>query len=96
MYLWKCQIKERGFSEIKEEEYSTYELTKKNYVDTYLSPSIAYSHCGWDKCTYVIMYNDLTRAEFVILWSGYDARYINVTCDSLGSMSQEVWENVFN
>jgi len=98
-YMWKFQLDSRGMTEKPVENYSDSETKKKNYVETYLKPSVSHANCGWKFCSYVVMTCEYGEEEYVMLAADENikgGRYICVSGNSLGAIAKAVWQNVFN
>lgn len=97
-YTWKWQLDERGFDEVSFADYTEWQSTINNYVNTYLSPSIKYAGCGWDHCVFYVLENKHGTEEYIALYPGEEnqnGRYICVSGNSLGAIAEATWNSVY-
>lgn len=92
-YGWK--LKEQGFVEVPEEQYTGEESARRDYVNL-LSEVVQKAHCGWDGVKYKVMrFNDCFR-EYMVLWcDGGGSRWIHITDNSLGCCLSDLGENLW-
>ena len=99
-YKWGWQI-DSGFKAVKFNDFTRYEEDKKQYVNNYLSESVNKADCGWYGIAYVVLECDgIDRREYVLMFGDrndtpHNARWIDVTGESKGSIAEAVWSLVF-
>lgn len=91
-----------GYKAITTDHMTKVELDKRWYVSQYLDPSVKEADCGWHGVAYCVCDIDgENRTEFVLMFGSpndtpNNARWINVTAESKGSIAEGVWSLVFN
>lgn len=93
-YGWK--LKERGYTEIPECEYTERQKEMKEYIEM-LYNVVKEAKCGWDELKYkVISYKGEFNEKFMVLCvNGSEARWIPITGNSKGCNLSVLGENLW-
>lgn len=93
-YGWK--LKEVGYVEVPESEYTERMNDMKEYIDM-LSDVVSKAKCGWDGVKFkVLKYTDSSFEKFMVLCvDGHDARWIPITGNSKGCNLAVLGENLW-
>ena len=95
-YTYEWILKERGYVEIPESEYTDAQKDMKQYIDM-LSDVVVAAKCGWDGVEYKVMKNTLEGNEkyMVLCVDGHGERWIPITGNSKGCNLQVLGENIW-
>ena len=95
-YTYGWRLKELGYVELPESEYTDRMLDMKEYIDM-LSEVVKEAKCGWDGVEYKVMkYIDDSFEKYMVLCvDGRRARYIPITGNSKGCNLQVLGENLW-
>lgn len=93
-YGWK--IKELGFEEVPQSQYTEREEDRKNYI-VILSFAISQAKCGWDGVDYKLMKNaNGDTREYMVLYTGdHGQRWIPIEGNSKGCIFSVLGENIW-
>lgn len=93
-YGWK--LKEEGYVEVPEEEYTERQKEHKAFIDM-LSDVVAKAKCGWSGVKYKVMYHpDDFYEKYMVLWcENGGSRWIPITGNSMGCNLAVLGENLF-
>lgn len=95
-YGWK--LKEQGFIEVPESEYTKRQNDDKKFIDK-LSDIVKEAKCGWDGVAYRVMrYIDGSFEKYMVLYvdDGVDSgRWIPITGNSKGCNFSVLGENLW-
>lgn len=82
-YGWK--LKERGYTEIPECEYTERQKEMKKYIEM-LSNVVKETKCGWDELKYKVMSHkgEFNEKFMALCVNGSEARWIPITGNSKG------------
>ena len=100
-YKYGWEISREGFKAITMAYFTMEETYKSVYVSRYLHPSVHEANCGWYGISYCVCDIDgANRREFVLMYADKNdtpnnARWIDVTAESKGSIAEAVWSLVF-
>lgn len=95
-YTYGWRLKELGYVEVHESEYTDRMLNMKEYIDM-LSGVVKKANCGWDSVEYKVMkYIDDSLEKYMVLCvDGKKERYIPITGNSKGCNLQVLGENLW-
>lgn len=98
-YTYGHVLKNRGYTEVPESEYTERQKDMKEYIDM-LSNVVAKARCGWDGVWYKVMrYKDKSEEYFekymVLHIDGNGARWIPITGNSKGANLEVLGENLW-
>lgn len=94
-YIFGWQIKERGFVEVLDSDYTLPQVQMKVYIDA-LSAVLVKANCGWDALKYKVMQNKYGIETFMVLCVGdFEERWIPITGNSKGANLQVLGENIW-
>lgn len=93
-YGWK--LREQGYVEIPESEYTERQKEMKEYVQM-LSDVVKSAACGWDEVKYKVMtYKGEFNEKFMVLCvNGNEVRWIPITGNSKGCNLTVLGENLW-
>lgn len=93
-YGWK--LKEQGYIEVPEEQYTDRQKDMKEYVDV-LSEAIRKANCGWSGVEYKVMaYIDGSIEKYMRLWvEDGGSRWIPINGNSKGCNFSVLAENLW-
>ena len=96
-YTWGWKLKERGFVEIPESEYTNRQQNDKEFIDK-LSEIIKEANCGWNGVAYKVMrYSDNSIEKYMVLYVDVvdNGRWIPITGNSKGCNLSVLGENLW-
>jgi hypothetical protein len=95
-YTYEWEIKERGFVEVSEAEYTERQKEHGDFIKA-LSDVVVKAKCGWDGVKYKVMKNKLGHtAPYMVLYVGDNGeRWIPVEGNSMGCNLQVLGENLW-
>ena len=96
-YTYGWMLKEKGYVEVPEAEYTARQIDMKNYIES-MSAVIKVAQCGWDGVRYGAMkvHNDTQHYEdFMILYCDGGERWIPITGNSKGCNFSVLGENLW-
>ena len=96
-YTWGWKLKEQGFVEIPESEYTNRQQNDKEFIDK-LSEIIKEANCGWNGVAYKVMrYNDDSIEKYMVLYVDVvdNGRWIPITGNSKGCNISVLGENIW-
>ena len=95
-YLYGIQIKNRGYVEVPESEYTERQIDMKNFIES-MSEVIKTAKCGWDEVKYKVMrYTDGSIKKYMVLCcDGDEVRWIPITGNSKGCNFSVLGENLW-
>ena len=96
-YTFGWKLKEQGFVEIPEEQYTDRQRDMKTYIDL-LSTVVFEANCGWSGVKYAVMlYIDGSIEKYMVLWVDdvNDGRWIPITGNSKGACLSALGENLW-
>ena len=96
-YGWK--LKELGFVEVPEEQYTQHQMEMKEFVDM-LSEVVIKANCGWDGVQYKLMVSSTSTNKYVepymvLCVGGCGERWIPIDGNSKGCNLQILGENLW-
>ena len=81
-YSYTHVIKNRGYVEIPETEYTTDQSEMKEFIDS-MSTVIKQAKCGWERVRFAVMEIDGYQDEFMVICNdGLDIRWIPINGNS--------------
>ena len=100
-YKWGWQIIQQGYLSLTTDQLTPEEIDKRWYVAQFLYPSVHEAGCGWHGVSYCVCDGNGDRREFVLMYGDKEttpkgARWIDVTGNSKGAISEAVWSLVFD
>ena len=95
-YIYGWRLKQLGYVEVPEEEYTDRQKEMCAYID-FLSDAIAMAECGWDGVQYKVMkYTDGNIEKYMVLYvDGGGSRWIPITGNSKGCCFSVLGENLW-
>ena len=95
-YTYGWVLKDRGYTEISESDYSDSQKEMKEYIEL-LSNAINKAQCGWDEVKYKVMQTKWESREvyMVLCVGGHEERWIPITGNSKGCNLQVLGENIW-
>lgn len=95
-YIYSWQIKESGFVEIPESEYTERQMEMKQFIDS-MSNVIKAANCGWDSVLYKVMRHPEGWIEkyMVLCVKLGGERWIPITGNSKGCNFTVLGENLW-
>lgn len=95
-YTYGWYLKQQGYTEVPESEYTERMLDMKEYIDM-LSDVVVKAKCGWDSVRFKVMkYLDDSFEKFMVLYVGqHDTRWIPINGNSKGCNLQVLGENLW-
>ena len=95
-YTYGWRLKELGYVEMPESEYTERMLDMKKYIDM-LSDLVRDARCGWDGVWYKVMKNEYEGNEkyMVLHVDGRGERWIPITGNSKGCNLSVLGENLW-
>jgi hypothetical protein len=99
-YTYGWMLRDNGYVEVSEDEYTESQVDMKNYIDS-MSELIKDTRCGWSGVKYkVLKFKDDTvighREEYMVLWvSDGGSRWIPITGNSKGCNFSVLGENLW-
>lgn len=94
-YMYAYTIKERGFVEVPEAEYTAEQIDMKNFIES-MSEVIKTAKCGWDGVKYKVMRCPNYMDVFMVLYcDGGGERYIPIYGNSKGCNFSVLGENLW-
>lgn len=97
-YLYGFQLKERGYVEVNESEYTDFCKDMKNFIDS-LSMVIKNAKCGWDGVAFKVMKNEneacCYQETFMVLHCDGGERWIPISGNSKGCNFSVLGENLW-
>lgn len=95
-YTYGWRLKELGYVEVPEEEYTDRQKDMKAYIDV-LSEAVSKAKCGWSGVEYKVMkYTDDSIEKYMRLWvEDGGSRWIPITGNSKGACLSELGENLW-
>lgn len=96
-YTYGWVLKDRGYVEVPESEYTERQIDTKNFVES-MSKVINSAQCGWDGVRYGAMkIHDDTEyyEEFMILYCDGGERWIPISGNSKGANFSVLGENLW-
>lgn len=94
-YTYGWMLKNNGYTELPEEEYTESYLDMKNFVES-MSDVIKSSKCGWSGVKYKVMKLKAIEREYMVLWvDGGGSRWIPITGNSKGCNFSVLGENLW-
>lgn len=91
--IYPHELKEKGFVRANWKEITKCQLEKSAYVEMFLSPAVAESHCGWYGVQYVVF----TNGEEYVFFLAFDkslSRGVCVTGNSKVAIATAVFDNI--
>ena len=95
-YTYGWRLKELGYTEVPEEEYTDKQKEMKAYID-FLSAAITMADCGWDGVKYKVMrYIDKSIEKYMVLYvAGGGERWIPITGNNKGCNFSVLGDNLW-
>lgn len=95
-YTYGWVLKDRGYVEVAESEYTASQTDMKKYIKM-LSDAVAAAECGWDSVEYKVMQHARgdKEAYMVLCVNGDGERWIPITGNSKGCNLQVLGENLW-
>lgn len=95
-YTYGWRLRELGYVEIPEEQYTDRQRDMKEYIDI-LSEAVRKAKCGWSGVEYKVMqYTDGSIEKYMRLWvEDGDSRWIPITGNSKGACLSDIGENLW-
>lgn len=98
-YTYGWVLKDRGFVEVPEFEYTERQKEMKEYIDL-MSEVVVKANCGWSGIQYKVMrykngIDDYIEKYMVLCVDGHGERWIPITGNSKGANLQVLGENLF-
>ena len=96
-YTWGWKLKEQGFVEIPESEYTNRQQNDKEFIDK-LSEIIKEANCGWNGVAYKVMrYSNNNIEKYMVLYVDVvdNGRWIPITGNSKGCNLSVLGENLW-
>lgn len=99
-YTYGWRLKELGYTEVPESEYTERQKEEKEFIDM-LSNVVREADCGWTGVAYRVMrYTDESIEKYMVLYVGSEermegSRWIPITGNSKGSNLAVLGENLF-
>ena len=99
-YTYGWRLKELGYTEVPESEYTEYQKEDKEFIDM-LSNIVLEAGCGWTGVAYKVMrYTDNSIEEYMVLYVGAQkevdcGRWIPISGNSKGCNLSVLGENLF-
>ena len=95
-YTYGWVLKDRGYVEIPESEYTDRMWEMKEFIDM-LSEVVKKAKCGWDSVEYKVMkYTDDSFEKFMVLCvDGHGERWIPINGNGKGCNLQVLGENLW-
>lgn len=94
-YTYGWMLKEKGYVEVPEAEYTERQIDMKNYIES-MSAVIKAAQCGWDGVRYKVMrYMDSSIEKFMVLYCDGGERWIPITGNSKGCNFSVLGENLW-
>lgn len=95
-YTYGWVLRDRGYVELPESEYTERMLDMKEFIDM-LSDVVKKANCGWDSVVYKVMkYTDDSFEKFMVLCvDGHGERWIPINGNSKGCNLTVLGENLW-
>ena len=96
-YTWGWKLKEQGFVEIPESEYTNRQQNDKEFIDK-LSEIVKEANCGWNGVAYKVMrYSDDSIEKYMVLYVDVvdNGRWIPISGNSKGCNLTVLGENLW-
>lgn len=95
-YTYGWLLKDRGYVEIPESEYTERQLEMKGFIES-MSEIIRTAQCGWSGVKYKVMkYMDDSMEKFMVLYcDGGGERWIPINGNSKGCNFSVLGENLW-
>ena len=95
-YTYGWVLRDRGYREIPESEYTEAMLDMKKFIDM-LSNVVKQAKCGWDSVEYKVMNHPFGGHEvyMVLCVDNRGERYIPITGNSKGCNLEVIGQNLF-
>ena len=95
-YTFGWRIKDMGYVEVPESEYTKSMIDTKDYISV-LSDAIAKAKCGWDSVEYKVMPlpSGGINEYMVLCVDGHGERWIPISGNSKGSNFSVLGENIW-
>ena len=96
-YTWGWKLKEQGFVEVPESEYTNRQQNDKEFINK-LSEIVKEANCGWNGVSYKVMrYSDNSIEKYMVLYVDVvdNGRWIPITGNSKGCNLSVLGENLW-
>lgn len=95
-YTYGWVLKDKGYVEATESEYTDAQRDMKQYIEM-LSDVVVAAKCGWDGVQYKVMRNEREGNEkyMVLCVRDHGERWIPITGNSKGAVLQVLGENLW-
>ncbi|MBR5604263.1 MAG: hypothetical protein IKW51_08690 [Bacteroidales bacterium] len=94
-YIYGWVLKDRGYVEVPESEYTERQIDMKNFIES-MSEVIKDAKCGWNGVKYKVMrYIDDSIEKFMVLYCDGGERWIPITGNSKGCNFSVLGENLW-
>ena len=95
-YTFGWQLKELGWSEMSEDNYSDYQKERAEYI-AILSEAVSKARCGWSGVKYAVMQHTTDAiCEYMVLWvEDGGSRWIPIDGNSKGCCLSVLGENLW-
>ena len=96
-YTWGWMLKQKGFVEVPESEYTNRQQNDKEFIDK-LSAIVKEANCGWNGVAYKVMrYSDNSFEKYMVLYVDVvdNGRWIPITGNSKGCNISVLGENLW-
>jgi hypothetical protein len=94
-YTYGWRLKELGYVEMPEEQYTDRQKDMKEYIDV-LSEAVREAKCGWDGVRYAVMqHRDGFIEKYMVLYTDGGDRWIPITGNSKGCNFSVLGENLW-